>query len=117
MAAIGITDVSGQGEVAVAETTLGASDTIAFERGVKMTLFLRNASAGALTPKIDGDGGVNVFVDGIGNVDVSGGYTMASIAAGAVAAIHLDTIEAYCKGIVTITGGLAIVATCIKIPS
>jgi len=111
MAAITITDVSGQGEVVVTETTLGASDTLAFASGQKMTLFLRNASGGALTPKIDGDAGTVVAVDGVGDVDVSGGYTMASIANGAVAAIHLDTIEEYCRGVVTVTGGTGIVAT------
>ena len=114
MAAIAITSVNVQGEVVVAETTLGSSDTIAFAQGQKMVLILRNASGGALTPKIDGDGGTTVFVEGVGDVSVAGGYTLASIANGAVVAIHLDTVEAYCKGTVTITGGLDIVATCIR---
>ena len=111
MAAIAITNVGVQGEVVVTETTLGASDTIAFAGKQKMTIIFRNASGGALTPKIDGDGGSTVFKEGVGNIDVSAGYTLASISNGAVAAIHLDTIEEYCRGVVTITGGTGIVAT------
>lgn len=112
MAAIPTDSIKAAGAVVVTETTLGASDT--FEYGSGAILILRNASGGALTPKIDGDGASDVIVDGILPVDVSAGYTMASIGIGAVVAIRLDGIERYCRGVITLTGGTAIEATLIQ---
>ena len=75
---------------------------------------MRNASGGALTPNLDGDGGSSVTAPGVGSIDVSGGLTLASIGAGAVAAIPLDTIREYLKGTTTVTGGTGIVATLLE---
>ncbi|MBM2293746.1 hypothetical protein JQX09_17595 [Sulfitobacter pseudonitzschiae] len=111
MAEITSTLLTGTGARVVAETTLGASDTFVFKPGVNQVLTLRNASGGALTPNIDGDGGTSVPVAGVGSVDVSGGLTLASIANGAVVAIPTDTIAAYLKGVITITGADDMVAT------
>jgi len=109
MAAITATSILPAGAVVVAETTLGASDTFEYSSGA--ILVLRNATAGALTPKIDGDGGSTVKVDGLPPVDVSAGYTLASVGAGAVVAIRLDGIAEYLKGTITVTGGDGMVAT------
>lgn len=111
MAAITATSIKPLGEVAVSELTLGASDTLTYNRGAILTL--RNATAGALTPTIDGDGGTTLGVPqpGLGIVDVSAGYTFSSIAAGDVVAVRLDSIKAYLAGTITITGGDAMIAT------
>ena len=109
MAVITPTSILPAGAVAVAETILGASDTFEYSSGA--ILILRNATAGALTPKIDGDGGSTVKVDGLPPVDVSAGYTLASVGAGDVVAIRLDGIAEYLKGVITVTGGDAMVAT------
>ena len=112
MAAIVSTSILASGAVVVAETTLGASDT--FEYGSGSILMLRNASGGALTPKIDGADGTTVKVDGLPPVDVSAGYTLASVANGAVVAIRLDGIHEHLKGVITITGADAMVATLLQ---
>ena len=59
---------------------------------------------------IDGDGGTSVPVQGIGTVDVSGGYAVGSIAAGAAKVVPLDSIAAYLKGTIAVTGGTGLVA-------
>ena len=109
MAVITATKMTGSGSRAITVTTLGASDTLTYEKGA--VLYLNNVTAGALTPNIDGDGATTVTVAGLGSVDVSGGYTFPSIADGATVAIPLDTISAYLKGTVTVTGGDGIEAS------
>lgn len=110
MAEIATTSMLGLGARAVAITTLGASDTLPYDRSKSPILILNNTTAGALTPKLDGDGGSTVPVDGIGDVDVSAGLTLASIAAGDSVAIPLNSISGYLAGVVTVTGGDAIEA-------
>lgn len=114
MANITETSSSGVGSRVLAVTTLGASDTLTYKPGYGQVLVLDNVTAGALTPLIDGAGGTTVPVKGIGNVDVSGGYTVPSIAAGAKAIIPLDSISAYLQGVVTVTGGTGIKASLIS---
>lgn len=110
MATITPTDMTGLGARAVAITTLGASDTFVFDRAKSPILILNNGTGGGLTPKIDGDGGTTVPVDGIGAVDVSAGLTLASIAAGDSVAIPLNTISGYLSGVIAVTGGTGIEA-------
>ena len=111
MAVIAATLLTGSGARVATQTTLGASDTLVYLPGRGQVLTLRNASGGALTPKIDGAGGTTVPVPGIGAVPVTAGLTLESIADGAVVAIPMDTISAYLQGVVTIDGGDDIVAT------
>lgn len=100
----------GAGKVTAAQTTLGASDTLLYN-GERMVLTLRNATAGALTPTITGSTATTLPVPGYGSVSVAGGYAVGSLAAGAVVAIPLDSIKAYLKGVITVTGGTGIIAT------
>jgi hypothetical protein len=111
MAVIAQTLLTGSLARVIAQTTLGASDTLVYNAGRNQVLILTNGSGGALTPKIDGAGGTTVPVSGAGSVDVSGGYTLASVADGAAVAIPMDSIAAYLKGVVTVTGGDGMVAT------
>ncbi len=115
MAAITATSMAGLGVRAVTITTLGASDTLTYDATKVQTLIFNNVTAGALTPKIDGDGGTTVNVDGLGSIDVSAGLTLASIAAGDSVAVRLKTISGYVAGVVTVTGGTGIEAQLLEI--
>lgn len=110
MAVITATSMGGSGAREVTVTILGASDTLTYTASRNPILVLNNVSGGPLTPNIDGDGGTTVPVAGVGTVDVSGGYTTASIADGEVWAIPLRSISAYLTGVVTVTGGTGIEA-------
>ena len=112
MASIAATLLTGTGARAIALTTLtGTADTFTYVAGVKMVLTLRNATAGSLSPVIDGDGGTSVPLKGVGSVDVSGGYAVGAIAAGAAIAIPLDSIAAYLAGTIAISGATGIIAS------
>lgn len=108
MATVTATSLSGSGSRAVTVTTLTASDTFTYVPG--SILVLNNGTAGALTPNIDGDGATTVPVRGVGSVDVSTGYDVPSIGAGATVAIPLDSIAQYLKGTIALTGGSGIEA-------
>lgn len=111
MATIAPTSMQGSGQRALTETTLtGTADTFVFLTNSNPVLVLRNATGGALSPVIDGNGGTTVVVGGIGPVDVSAGYAVGSIAAGAVKAIPLNTISAFLQGTIAITSGTGLVA-------
>lgn len=112
MPAIAATSMTGSLVRTVTETTLnGSTDSLTYNSDRRAVLTFRNATGGALTPVIDGNGGTTVPVAGVGNVDVTGGYSAGSIAAGAVASIPLDTIKEYLRGTIAITGGTGLVAT------
>ena len=110
MATIAKTLMTGSGSRAVTVTTLGASDTFIYSPSKNPVLILNNVSGGSLTPNIDGDNGTTVGVKGIGDVDVSAGFTLPSIGAGDTVAIPLNTIAEYLTGTIDITGALAIEA-------
>jgi hypothetical protein len=112
MPAITKTSLSGVGQRAATRTTLGASgNTVTYLAGIAETLILHNPTAGALSPVIVGNGGTTVDITGLGTVNVAAGYAVGSIAAGGQVAVPLDTIAAYLKGTVDITGGTGLVAT------
>jgi len=98
----------------IEETTLGASDTLAYVADANMVLVLRNASGGALTPNLNGDDDTPIFVLGLGDFHTSNGLTLPSVADGDVVAVHLDSISEYLKGNLTITGADGMVATCVR---
>lgn len=104
MAAITPTSMTGSGDRAVNVTVLGASDTFDFNPSKKPVLVLNNATAGPLTPLIDGADGTSVPCAGVGAVPVSAGLVLNSIAANTSAAIPLTTISAYLQGVITVTG-------------
>ena len=110
MAEIAKTSVTGSGEKAVTVTTLGASDTLVFKKGVNATLILNNVSGGALTPLIVGADATTFPASGLGNIDVSGGFQLGSIGVGLTVALPLDSIAGYLDGVITLTGGDAIEA-------
>jgi len=116
MATIVATNIKAQGVAAVTETTLtGTADTFTYGSGKNQTLILRNATAGALTPVIDGASSTTIAVAGVGSIDVSAGFAVGSIAAGAVKSIQTESISAYLQGTIAITGGTGLVATLLEI--
>lgn len=112
MPAITATSMTGSLVRTITETTLnGSTDSLVYNADKRAVLTLRNATGGALTPVIDGNGGTTIPVAGLGNVDVSAGYATGSIGAGVVMAIPLDTIKEFLRGTIAITGGTGLVAT------
>ena len=111
MPAITATTLQGSGKRTLTETTLNGTDSFVYNAAANPILTLRNATGGALTPVIDGAGGTTVAVSGIGDVTVSGGYSVGSIAASAHVVIPLASISAYLQGTIAITGGTGLVAT------
>ena len=109
MAVITATSIT-SGSATVTRTTLSASDTFVYESSSRPVLILDNVTGGGLTVNIDGDGASAVSVAGVGSVDISGGYSTATIAAGTTLAIDLRKISAYLSGTITVTGGTGIEA-------
>lgn len=114
MATITATDASGAGAATVTEVTLTGTDDFTYNSASDPVLIMRNDTAGALTPTIDGDGGTTVGLPGVGNVSVAAGYATGSIAAGAVVAIRLNTISKYLQGTIAITGGTGLVCSLLE---
>ena len=111
MAAITETLLTGTGAREITETTLGASDTLTYRSGAMQVLTITNDTGSAITPNIVGDEATTESVPGYGTVSVASGYTTTSIADGEVFAIPLDSIRAYLKGDITVTGGDGAVVT------
>lgn len=109
MAAITAINANQNGAFAAAITTLGADDTITVDLTKKQLLVLTNTTGGSLTATIDGSTGTTVSVPGVGSVDVSGGKAIA-VGAGLSVAVMLNTISAYCQGVVHITGAATLKA-------
>lgn len=112
MPAIVATSIKALGAIAVTETTLNGSDTLTYKRGA--ILVLRNATAGSLTPVVDGAGATSTDSSGLGNVVTSSGYSLGAIAAAAVKTIRLDSISEYLKGVISINSGTGLVATLLE---
>lgn len=115
MATITSTSVTGSGVKTIVETLLtGTLDTFTFRKGVNQTLIFRNSTAGALSPIIDGAGTSTVSIAGIGTIDLSAGYAVGSIPAGAVRAVSTESISSYLDGTIAITGGTGLTATLLE---
>lgn len=112
MAVIAPTSMQGSGARVVVETTLTASDTLAYNKGA--ILELRNPTAGALVPNIKGAAATTASLPGYGTVSLTSGYTFPSIAAGASYNLPLDSISEYLKGTITVTLGVGLVARLIE---
>lgn len=114
MATIAATSMTGSGSRAITKTTLTASDTFVYNADRNPVLVLNNITAGALTVTIDGAGGTAIPVAGVGSISVAAGYSTASIAAGVMHAIPLNTISAYLQGTIAVTGGTGIAASLLE---
>lgn len=113
MATILPTSLQGSGARAVVQTVLtGTDDTFTYVESANPVLVLFNDTGGALTPIIDGASAPSALpIPGAGTVDLTGGYAVGSIAAGASRAIPLVTIREFLRGTIEITGGTGLIAT------
>ena len=112
MATIIATSMGGTGSRTITQTTLtGTADTFIYNASAEQLLILFNDTGGSLSPVIDGSGATSIVVAGIGSVNLSGGYPVGTIAAGAMTAVPLDTIKEFLKGTIAITGATGIVAS------
>lgn len=112
MALLTATDAGQAGAFAVTEGTLTADDTLTINAAKKQLLVLRNDTGGLLTATLDGDGGTTVQVAGLGlgaPIDVSAGKAI-PVAANSRVAVMLNTLSAYTKGVVHLTGGTGLKA-------
>lgn len=114
MAAIVATDMKGFGDREVTITTLTGTDSFTYDASKKPVLVLNNVTAGPLTVTIDGDGASSVTVPGAGAFDISAGFSTASIPAGGVYSIPLNSIGAYLAGTIAVTGGTGIEASLLE---
>lgn len=114
MAALNKTTFNAVGAVTITVNTLSASDTFTYDPNFRTWIILRNATAGALTPNLDGAAGTTVGVAGLGLVSVAAGFTVPSIAAGVTVIIDAANIAAYLQGVTTITGGTGIIASIVE---
>ena len=112
MPAITATSLQGLDEKLATVTTLdGATDTLVYNQGGDPILELHNPTGGGLTPTIIGDAAVSQPCPGVGDIDTSLGYKFAAaIAAGTTVTIKLDSIRAYLRGNISITGGTGLEA-------
>lgn len=115
MATITASNVQGSGIKALTLVTLtGTADTFTYTASRNPILILRNPTASPITATIDGDGATTVAVGGVGNVDISSGYSTGSIAADAEKVIVLSTISKYLAGTIAITGGTGLVCSLLE---
>lgn len=116
MAVLTATSMIGPGVRVMSETTMSASDTLAYDPGSPgSVLVLRNPTAGALSPVITGStASTAIQVSGYGTVSAASYTAIGSIAAGAARVIPLDSISQYLAGTVTITSGTGLVAAFLK---
>jgi len=116
MATIAPTNMGGTGQRTMVSTTLtGTADTFVYKESTNPVLIIRNPTGGALSPVIDGAGATTVQVKGVTQaLDISGGYPVGSIAAGAAVTIRLYTIREYLKGAIAITGGTGLVCSLLE---
>lgn len=114
MPAVTATNMVGVGAKDVTVVTLDGSDSLTYKEARDPILVLRNPTGAPITPVIDGDGGSTEAVSGLGEVDVSGGYSAGAIAADGVKAIRLRTIAKYLQGTIAINSGSGLEASLLE---
>lgn len=103
MANIIKTSVGGAGTRPVTEIVLTSTNDLTYEPGAGHVLILRNPTAASIDCVLRGADSTTVNFPGAPFISVAGGYST-PVPAGAVRAIPLDTVAAYLKGPVTVTG-------------
>lgn len=103
MANIIKTSVGGAGTRPVTEIVLTATNDLTYEPGAGHVLIVRNPTAASIDCVLRGADSTTVNFPGAPFISVAGGYST-PVPAGAVRAIPLDTVAAYLKGPVTVTG-------------
>lgn len=113
---ITLSSIAGVGDKLITEITLAAGpNRVLYTQGRGQVLRLRNATAGALTPTIQGslstaqtDSGAQAVIP------YNLGWVCAAIPPGAVREISLDRISKYLVGVVNVINGTGLVATLVE---
>lgn len=94
------------------ETTLnGTADNFTFNRNSGQVLLLRNPTGGTISNvRLVGSAATVIGVAGAEPKDVTAGFSVGNITAGATKMIQLDTIHGYLVGTCSVTGGSTLVA-------
>ena len=105
----------GSGNVAsLAFTTLTGTDDFVFNAQQTEVLILRNTTSSDVTVTIDGSEGTTENCPGIGPVDVSSGKALV-VTANESESIVLNSISAFLKGTISVSGGTGVEATILVI--
>lgn len=93
---------------------LTASDTFTYVPGTNQELILYNITGSAVVVTIDGAGGTTLPVAGAGaaTFSVASGIAI-TVPANDWQIVRLDTIPAYCNGVIAMTGGVGVIAVLI----
>ncbi len=111
MATLTNTSLSVAGPFTPAKTVLGASDVITYTSGTNQILVMYNITASPVVVTIDGSTGTTVSVPGAGATTVSVAAGLAvTVPADGFQIVRLDTVSAYCQGVVALTGGTGVIA-------
>lgn len=115
MPAIVATTALGAGSRVVTETTLNGTDSFTFNSTKNPIMILKNTTGAPITATFVGSTATTEAFEGIPSVSVAAGYATSPIAATTgVVAVPLNTIKAYLKGTLTITGGTGLTATLLE---
>lgn len=110
MQIIAQTQVVGE-SVELQTTTLTGTAEIAYRRGAGQVIVIENKTGSSLNPVIVGSSAPNALsVSGYGELDLTGGFPVGSIAAGVTVAVPLDSIYRYLAGQVIMSGAIGAVA-------
>lgn len=96
------------------KTILSASDVLTFVTGANQELIMYNITASAVPVTFAGAGSTTVTVTGAGALTASVASLVVTVPANGFQVVRLDTIPAYLKGVVTVTGGVGVIATVIQ---
>lgn len=115
MAAIINSNKNVLGPFNAAKTVLTAADTLTYVPNIGAELIMYNTTGSTVNVTIDGDGGTTVSVPGAGasTFSVASGLVV-PVPANDFMVVRLDTISAYLKGTVNVTGGTGVVAAIIQ---
>ena len=93
------------GFVTVLVATMAGTNTLQFQPGEQQFLVIENSTGSAINPLIKGLSAPDDYnVQGLGEIDLSGGYAVGSIAAGVSVALPLHNIHRWLKGSIELTG-------------
>jgi hypothetical protein len=115
MAAISVTSKNVAGPFNATLTTLTSSDTMTYTPNVGQELFLWNPTGSPVVVTVDGAGGTTVPVPdaGAATFSVASGLAI-TVPANGVSITKLDTVKAYLKGAIAVTGGTGVLAAILQ---
>lgn len=108
MATLAQTSVHVAGAFTPTKLSLGSSDTFTFTQDSNQLLMLYNTTGSPVVITIDGAGGTTITPVGYGKTYSVAAGTTITVPANGFKAVRLDTIAAYCQGVIAMTGGTGV---------